>query len=124
MAVIRGVRGAIQVPTNDADSILTATEQLLKAMVVANEIKTDDIASIFLTVTDDLDAEFPAYAARRMGWSLVPLMGAREMAKPGAMPRLIRVLIHVNTEKSQTEIKHQYLGETARLRPDLSGGNQ
>ena len=120
---VRGIRGATEVSENTADSILAATEELLKAMVEANDLKIEDIASIFLTATPDLDAEFPAYAARKIGWKHVPLMCAREIAKPGAMKKIIRILIHTNTNKRQNEIKHQYLGATARLRPDLSGGN-
>ena len=120
---VRGIRGAIEVSENRADLILAATEKLLLAMVTANDVKLEEIVSIFLTATPDLNAEFPAYAARKMGWKYVPLMCAREIAKPGAMEKTIRILIHTNTDKKQDEIKHQYLGETARLRPDLSGGN-
>lgn len=119
----RGIRGATKVSANSRDEILAATSELLKAIVDANEIRTEDIVSIFLTATPDLDAEFPAYAARQMGWKQVPLMCAQEIAKPGAMDKLIRVLIHVNTTLTQAQIKHQYLGDTARLRPDLSGGH-
>lgn len=120
---VRGIRGAITVSENEVDAILAATEKLLKTMVEANDLNIDDIASIFLTATPDLDAEFPAYAARKLGWKQVPLMCAREIAKPGAMEKIIRILIHANTDKKQNEIKHQYLGATAQLRPDLSGGN-
>lgn len=121
---VRGIRGAITVSENSAESILAATEKLLLAMVEANDLKIEEIASIFLTATPDLDAEFPAYAARKLGWQHVPLMCAREIAKPGAMEKIIRILIHANSDIKQSDIKHQYLGATARLRPDLSGGNQ
>lgn len=119
----RGIRGAIRVRSNSRDEILAATAEMPTAIVDANNIKTEDIVSIFLTATPDLNAEFPAYAARQMGWKFVPLMCAQEIAKPGAMDKMIRVLIHVNSDLTQTEIRHQYLGETAKLRPDLTGGN-
>ncbi len=118
----RGIRGAIRVDDNTNDSIFKATRILLKEIIDANEIVVDDIASIFFTATVDLDADYPAYAARDLGWTSVPLLCAREMDVPGGMTRVIRVLLHVNTVKSQTEINHRYLGETRKLRPDLNGG--
>lgn len=117
--LVRGIRGAIAVGENTAEEIFSGTEELLRRIVEENEINTEDIASVFLTTTPDLNAEFPATAARRMGWTLVPLLCAREIDVPGRMPRLIRVLMHVNTSKTQEEIKHQYLGEASVLRPDL-----
>jgi len=117
--VVRGIRGAITVKENTTQEIFEATAELLRNIVEANGIKTEDIASVFLTTTPDLNADFPATAAREMGWSLVPLLCAREIDVPGSMPRLIRVLMHVNTCKKQDEIKHLYLGEAAVLRPDL-----
>ena len=120
MFKLRGIRGAIDLKENTEDCILDATKELLSKMLENNQVDTDDIASIFFTATDDLDAEFPAYAARQMGLSKVPLLCAREMHVPSGMKSLIRILIHVNTEKTQEQIKHQYLGETAHLRPDLN----
>ncbi len=117
--VVRGIRGAIAVRENTAEEIFRGTEEVLRKIVEVNEIDIGDIASVFLTTTPDLNAEFPATAARRMGWNMVPLLCAREIDVPGRMPRLIRVLMHVNTTKTQQEIKHQYLGEAAVLRPDL-----
>ena len=117
--VVRGIRGAITVKENTTQEIFEATAELLRNIVEANGIKTEDIVSVFLTTTPDLNADFPATAAREMGWSLVPLLCAREIDVPGSMPRLIRVLMHVNTCKKQDEIKHLYLGEAAVLRPDL-----
>ncbi len=117
---VRGVRGAIQVKANSRDEIDRATRKLLTNMVTANEIDTADIVSIFLTTTTDLDAEFPAYTARDMGWTMVPLLCAQEMDVPHGMERMLRILIHWNTSKSQNEIKHQYLGEAAKMRPDLA----
>lgn len=118
--VVRGIRGAITVEGNTAEEICKATKELLLALIRANEIETEDIASIFLTTTPDLNADFPATAAREMGWTLVPLLCAREIDVPNRMSKLIRVLMHVNTDKTQAEIKHQYLGQASTLRPDLA----
>ena len=115
----RGIRGAISVQSNTADKIIEATGTLLEAIVIENEIDPEDIASAFFTVTEDLNAEFPAVAAREMGWMYVPLVCATEINVPGRLARCIRVLLHVNTEKNQKEIKHIYLGEAASLREDL-----
>ncbi len=120
MANIRGVRGAIRVERNTPEDILAATRELLLTVTEKNDLAVEDIASAFFTVTDDLDAEFPAYAAREIGWEAVPLLCAREIAVPDSMSRVLRVLLHVNTTKTQDQIHHQYVGETARLRPDLS----
>ncbi len=117
---VRGIRGAIRVKDNTPEDICRATVELLQTIISVNEIETEDIASIFFTTTPDLNADFPASAARELGWNLVPLLCAREIDVPGSMTRLIRVLLHVNTTKSQDQIKHQYLGEAAVLRPDLA----
>lgn len=117
---VRGIRGAITAEDNTAEAISKATKELLQALIKVNEINTEDIASIFLTTTPDLNADFPATAARELGWNLVPLLCAREIDVPNGMKQLIRVLMHVNTSKSQAEIRHQYLGNAATLRPDLS----
>ena len=117
---VRGIRGAITVKANTRDDIFLATKELLKATIEANQIAIEDIASIFLTTTPDLNAVFPARAAREMGWHLVPMLCARELDVPDAMPKLIRVLLHVNTTKTQAEITHLYLGDAAGLRPDLA----
>ncbi len=119
--MIRGIRGAICVEANTREAIHAATRRLLEQIFAANEVDTEAIASIFITATPDLNADFPAYAAREMGLTLVPLMCTIELDIPGAMQRVIRVLVHINTDKSQAEIKHQYLGDAASLRPDLSG---
>ncbi len=124
MSKLRGIRGAICVKKNSKDAIFTATRRLLEKMVEANSINSEDIASVFFTATDDLNADFPAYAAREMGWTYVPLLCAREIAVPGCMTGLIRILIHVNCDLAQNQIKHQYLGETRKLRPDIAGGLQ
>jgi len=120
---IRGVRGATVASGNSAEEILSATRELLLEMVAANPgLKPEDIASIFFTVTDDLQSAYPAFAARQLGWVEVPMLDAVEIAVPGGQPRCIRVLIHWNTSLSQKEIRHVYLGEAARLRPDLAPG--
>lgn len=119
--LVRGIRGAITVDENTAEDICQATKELLITMVEANGVQTEDIASIFLTTTPDLNADFPASAARELGWTLVPLLCAREIDVPSGMKKLIRVLMHVNTVKTQAEITHQYLGQAATLRPDLAG---
>lgn len=116
---LRGIRGATTVAGNDADSILDGTEELLREIVRQNEIEIDWIASALFTLTPDLTAVFPAAAARRIGWTLVPLLNFTEIGVPGGLPRCIRVLIHVNTERSQSEIAHVYLHEARSLRPDL-----
>jgi chorismate mutase len=116
---LRGIRGATTVAGNDADSILDGTEELLREIVRENEIELDWIASALFTLTPDLTAVFPAAAARRIGWTLVPLLNFTEIGVPGGLPRCIRVLIHVNTERAQSEIVHVYLHEARVLRPDL-----
>jgi len=118
---IRGVRGATQAEANESESIWAATQELLEAILEANPlIQVEEIASAFFTVTDDLDANYPAYAARTMGWDHVPMLCAREIPVPGGMGRVIRVLLHWNTSQPQLAIQHVYLGETLRLRPDLA----
>ena len=123
MFKVRGIRGAIKVAENSEEAIISSTKKLLSKMIETNDVKPEDIASVFFTATSDLNAEFPAYATRGMGYDLVPLLCAREIEVPKGMSRLIRILIHVNTEKSQKNIRHQYLGETSKLRPELIGGN-
>lgn len=114
----RGVRGATTVPENTREAILRETRRLLALMIHLNGIQAEDVASAILTTTPDLNAEFPALAARQLGWKQVPLLCGHEMNIPGQMPRVVRVLIHWNTTKTQGEIVHVYLGEAAKLRPD------
>jgi chorismate mutase len=116
----RGVRGATTVEHNDREEILTATRQLLALMVRRNSIDKQDVASAIFTTTPDLDAEFPALAARQLGWLEVPLLCSHELCVPGSLPRCIRVLVHWNTERAQNEIEHIYVRDAVRLRPDLS----
>ena len=97
--LVRGVRGATTVEANTVEAILEATRELLSAMIKANEIDVDNVASAFFTTTPDLNAEFPAVAARDMGWTHVALLCGHEMNKPGALPMCLRILLHVNTDK-------------------------
>lgn len=117
---IRGIRGAITVPADQPDLILDATRELLEEILLENEdMRPEDIASAFFTVTDDLASTFPAQAAREMGWGLVPMLCAREIPVTNSLPRVIRVLVHWNTEVPQNAITHVYLREAVKLRPDL-----
>lgn len=119
--LVRGIRGAITVTRDEPAAILDATERLLRAIVEKNRFVPDDIASALFTVTPDLVSEFPAAAARRMGWALVPLLNFTEIGVPGRLERCIRVLVHINTESRQDEIEHVYLEGATVLRPDLTG---
>jgi chorismate mutase len=115
----RGVRGATTVATNTRDEILAATRQLVALMVRRNGIDPRDVASAIFTTSPDLDAEFPALAARQLGWLEVPLLCGHEMAISGSLPRCIRVLVHWNTELAQDAIQHVYIRDAEKLRPDL-----
>lgn len=117
--ILRGIRGAITVERNSAEEILAASGELLDAIIKENDIVAEDIASIIFTMTVDLDACFPAKAARDKGFKYVPLLDALELNVPGSLARCIRILLHVNTGKPQKEIKHIYLKEAVRLREDL-----
>lgn len=116
---VRAVRGAIRVAEDSAEAILTATERLLSSLQQRNGIQPVDIVSAFFTVTDDLVAAFPAEAARRMGLGAVPLLCAREIPVAGAMPRVVRTLVHFHTDRSQAEIVPVYLDGAESLRDDL-----
>ena len=117
---LRALRGAITVGENSADEILDGTEELLRAILERNELARDDLVSCIFTTTDDLDAEFPAVAARRIGLSTVPLLGAREMNRPGALQRVIRVLVHCYADPERPA-QHVYLRDAVQLRQDLQG---
>ncbi len=114
------LRGATSVTENDADAILGATDELMREILSRNHLAAEDLVSCIFTLTPDLDAEFPAVAARRMGLSRVPLMCAQEIGVPGSMPSVIRVLIHAYADDRHDPV-HVYLGETASLRQDLHG---
>jgi chorismate mutase len=117
---IRGIRGAVPARANTKAAIASATRQLLRRMMQANAVANGDIAGIILTSTPDLDADFPAAAARSQGWGDVPLLCAQEIDVPGAMKRIIRALVFFNTDLAQADIHHVYLGAAGRLRPDLT----
>lgn len=117
---IRGIRGATTVTADEPDLILQATRELLEEILSENEgMQPDEVASAIFTVTDDLASTFPAQAARQMGWGLVPMICAREIPVPGSLARVIRVLVHWNTELAQNQITHVYLRDAVKLRPDL-----
>ena len=118
----RAIRGATSAEANDAEAILTATRALLEQIVAANCLTAEDIASVIFTTTPDLNAAYPARAAREMGWTSVPLLCMQEMAVPGSLPGCIRVLMHWNTDQPPDEIRHIYLGRARVLRPDLVQG--
>jgi chorismate mutase len=113
------VRGAIQVESNDRDEILQGTSELVTEVLRRNEIDPDDLISVVFTATPDLTAEFPAYAARLLGLTDVPLLCASEIAVPGAMPRVLRLLAHVETPLTRADIRHVYLRGASALRTDL-----
>ncbi|MDQ1733507.1 MAG: chorismate mutase [Pseudonocardiales bacterium] len=116
---VRAIRGAIQVAENTRDEILDGASELVLAVLKRNGVDTEDLISILFTATPDLTAEFPAYAARQLGLTDVPLMCASEIDVPGAMPRTLRLLAHVNTESPRSEVRHVYLRGAAALRTDL-----
>lgn len=115
----RGVRGATTVEANTVEGILEATKELLAAILKANDLDVEYVASAFFTMTPDLNAEFPAIAARELGWTDVALLCGHEMNKPGSLPMCLRVLLHVNTEKPARDIRHVYLRGARVLRPDI-----
>lgn len=115
----RGIRGATTVERNDRDEILASTTALLQLLVERNDLRTEDIVSAIFTLTDDLDAEFPALAARKMGWTETALMCMREIPVPGSLPKCIRVLLHVNTTRSAAEMQHIYTRGAVSLRPNF-----
>ncbi len=119
MLSCRGIRGAITVEDNDREEMLSATTELLQKLVEDNQVKAEDIAYIYFTTTPDLNAEFPAVAARRMGMDHVPLLCGHEMAVPHGMPRCLRILMLVNTERKASEMVHVYLREATGLRADI-----
>jgi len=116
----RGVRGATTVESNNPEEILKATRQLLALLIRQNDIRPEDVTSAIFSTTTDLDAEFPALAARQLGWIDVALMCVHELDVPGSLRRCIRVLLHWNTDKASSEVVHVYIKEAANLRPDRS----
>jgi chorismate mutase len=125
---VRGIRGATTATANTADAINEATEELLRELVRQNDLEPNDIACAFLTTTTDLDAEFPAHAARRLGWTQVALLCGHDMnvrpPNPRGIPMCIRVLVLYNTERSQTEMRFAYLRGARAILADLEASRQ
>jgi chorismate mutase len=119
----RGIRGAIVTPANTREAILASTRELMEALIAANDVHPDDVASVFFTTSPDLTAEYPALAARELGWLDTALLCNVDIAVPTGLAHCIRVLIHWNTEKRPDEVIHCYLGEAERLRPDRARAN-
>ncbi|MCS7059562.1 MAG: chorismate mutase [Anaerolineae bacterium] len=115
---LRGVRGATVAADNTPEAIIEATRELLEKMIEANGIQIEDVASAFFSTTRDLNAEFPAIAARQLGWTSAALMCMHEMDVPHGLPRCVRVMIHWNTARRADEIKHIYIRGAEKLRPD------
>ncbi len=116
---VRAVRGATQVDRDDRTEVLDATTELLTAVLERNHLEPDDLISVIFTATPDLRSEFPAYAARKMGITDVPLLCTTEIDVPGAMPRVLRLLAHVETSLTRADLRHVYLRGAAALRTDL-----
>src|SRR2546430_7057156 len=119
--ILRGLRGATTATANTREAILEAADELLRALRDANDFAPEDVESAIFTSSPDLTAEYPARAARRLGWLDVPLLGAAEVAVSDGLPRCIRVLLHFYTTKPQRQLKHMYLREAAKLPPDRGG---
>lgn len=120
---VRGIRGAIRVKKNSRDEIERASLKLMRSLIRENDIDPDSVACVIFTVTGDLNADFPARPIRKMGngWQFVPLLCTKEIDVPGAMDRMLRILVLANTTRPQRLVKHQYLGEAKKLRKDVGG---
>ena len=117
---VRAIRGAIQVGADDSDAILEGTAELVTAVMTRNDLTPDDVISVLFTVTQDLTAEFPALAARKLGFHAVPLMCATEIPVKHAMPRVVRLMAHVETDRGREQIQHVYLRGAIALRQDIA----
>ena len=117
---VRAVRGAVQIEADERDAILEGTAELVTEVMARNELAPGDVISVLFTATPDLTAEFPALAARKIGFHDVPLMCATEIAVPGAMPRVVRLMAHVKTDRPRSAIQHVYLRGAAALRLDMA----
>lgn len=118
--MVRAIRGAIQVEANDRESIIEGTTELVSQMMERNELSTDDVISVLFTATPDLTAEFPALAARKLGFHEVPLICCTEIDVPGALPRVVRLMAHVETDRPRSAIQHVYLRGAVALRQDIA----
>ncbi|MUL40748.1 chorismate mutase [Streptomonospora sp. PA3] len=117
---VRAIRGAVQVEADERDAILEATADLVSEVLRRNELTTDDVISVLFTATPDLNAEFPALAARKLGFTEVPLMCATEIAVPRALPRVVRLMAHIETDRPRAELHHVYLRGAQALRLDIA----
>ncbi|HUC57225.1 MAG TPA: chorismate mutase [Streptosporangiaceae bacterium] len=117
---VRAIRGAVQVDGDDRQAILDGTAELVTAVMTRNNLSTDDVISVIFSATPDLSAEFPALAARKLGFQEVPLLCCSEIPVPGAMPRVVRLMMHVETELPRSEMHHVYLRGAAALRLDIA----
>lgn len=118
---VRAVRGATQLEVDEREHLLERVTELITKVLNANELKPDDLISVLFTATGDLNSEFPAVAGRQLGLSDVPLICAKEMDVPGSLPRVVRVMMHTETDRSRDKIQHVYLHGATALRPDLTG---
>lgn len=121
--MLRGIRGAIQVEDNTGEDILKASIVLMHRLIEANNVQAKNVAAVFFTVTSDLNAAFPAEVRKHLGWSSVPFLCSQEIPVPESMQKILRVLVLFETMLEQDEIRHQYLGATAALRPDLESAS-
>ena len=117
---VRAIRGAVQLDADDREHLLASVDELIRAILEQNELRTDDLISMLFTATPDLHSEFPALAARQLGIGDTPLLCTQELDVTGALPRVIRVMAHVETEKSKADVRHIYLRGAAALRRDLA----
>ncbi|MEU1385752.1 chorismate mutase [Nonomuraea sp. NPDC048881] len=118
--MVRAIRGAIQVDADDRDSIIQGTTELVQAIMERNSLTTDDVISVLFTATPDLTSEFPALAARKLGFHDVPLICCTEIGVPGALPRVVRLMAHVETDRPRAEMQHVYLRGAVALRQDIA----
>lgn len=118
VTTVRGVRGATTALSNTSEDILEATDEMMRMLIALNDLKPEDVASAIFTTTPDLNATFPALAAREIGWLEVPLMCGHEMSVTGSLQKAVRVMLHINTTRLASEIKHVYLKGARQLRPE------
>ena len=121
---VRGIRGATSIDKNSKEEIISKTKELLEELIERNHFSVEDVASALFSVTEDIDAEFPAVAAREMGWLYTPLFCTREIPVKGSLKGCVRVLLHINTGKTQKDMIHVYLNEAEKLRPDLDSNDR
>ena len=120
---VRGIRGAITAAANEKGAIVDATSRLLREILARNDVAVVDIAAVFFTTTPDLTAEFPAAAARQLGWTQVPLLCGHEMSVSDRLDKCVRVMMLVNTDSDQAGVRHVYMDGAQSLRPDLHAGS-